>query len=159
MVGYSCHHLGWWCLQKPPLRIPGQGFYLGERKLAVPTCRDEVAEIVEELGSGGGEHGFTVDDVHTAMVAGGSSWSRETVAKTMLRMTLPVRRPPFVRLERAAINRYRVRQGGSVYTLLGVPVQGRVGSVGTADPRLPGSKSGDPSASLPSMPSASSPFR
>jgi hypothetical protein len=50
-----------------------------------------------------------VGDVYAVMVAGGTSWSRETVAKTMLRMTVPARRPPYVRLERAAVNRYRIR--------------------------------------------------
>jgi hypothetical protein len=29
------------------------------------------------------------------------------VAKTMLRMTVPARRPPFVQLERAGVNQYR----------------------------------------------------
>ena len=92
-----------------PLRIPGQPFYLGERKLAVPTCRDEVADVLGDLAVGGGERVVTVGDVYAVMVAGGTSWSRETVAKTMLRMTVPARRPPYVRLERAAVNRYRIR--------------------------------------------------
>ena len=80
---------------------------MGERKLAVPTCRDEVAEAVETLAVGGGGRVLTVELVYDAMVATGTAWSRETVAKTMLRMTVPPRRPPFVRLERAAVNQYR----------------------------------------------------
>jgi hypothetical protein len=91
-----------------PLPIPGQGFYLGERKLAVPSCRDEVVAAVEALGVGGGMPVFTVGGVHAAMVSCGSAWSRETIAKTMLRMTRPARRPPFLRLARVGINRYSV---------------------------------------------------
>jgi hypothetical protein len=90
-----------------PLRIPGQGFYLGDRKLAVPTCRDEVAEVLEGFAADGGEWVLAVGEVYAAMVARGTAWSRETVAKTMLRMTVPARRPPFVRLEPAGVNRYR----------------------------------------------------
>ena len=44
-----------------PLPIPGQPFYLGERKLAAPTCRDEVAEVVEALAVGGGDRVLTVE--------------------------------------------------------------------------------------------------
>lgn len=82
-------------------------FYLGERKLAVPTCRDEAAEVVEALAVGGGGRLLTVELVYAAMAARGTAWSRGTVAKTMLRMMVPARRPPFVRLERAGVNRYR----------------------------------------------------
>ena len=88
-----------------PLPIPGQPFYLGERQLAVPTCRDEVVEV---LAVGGGERVLTVREVYAAMVAAGTRWSRETVAKTMLRMTRPARRPPYLQLERVGTNLYRV---------------------------------------------------
>ncbi len=54
-----------------PLRIPGQGFYLGERKIAIPTCRDEVAQVVEEFVLGGGGRVFTVGAVYAATVARG----------------------------------------------------------------------------------------
>jgi hypothetical protein len=47
-----------------PLRIPGQGLYLGERKLAVPTCRDEVADVLGDLAVGRGERVVTVRDVY-----------------------------------------------------------------------------------------------
>jgi hypothetical protein len=97
---------------KPRLTIAGRSIYLGERKLAVPTCRDEVAGAVEALVAGGGEQGFTVEGVYAAMVSCGSRWSRGTVAKTMLRMTHPARRPPFLRLARVGINRYRVHLAG-----------------------------------------------
>ena len=89
-----------------PLTIPGQPIYLGERKLAVLTCRDEVVEAVEALGVGG-EPVFTVNMVYAAMLSCGSRWSRATVAKTMLRMTRPARRPPYVQLECAGVNQYR----------------------------------------------------
>ena len=91
-----------------PLRIPGEPFYLGERKPAVLTCRDEVAAAVEALAASGGEPGFSVEMVHAAMVSCGSRWSRGTVAKTMLRMRRPARRPPYLQLERAVPNSYRV---------------------------------------------------
>jgi hypothetical protein len=55
-----------------------------------------------------GESGSLRCATSMRLVAGGTSWSRKTVAKTMLRMTLPARRPPYVRLERA-VNRYRIR--------------------------------------------------
>jgi hypothetical protein len=95
-----------------PLPIPGQGVYLGERKLSAPTCRDDVVAAVEALTAGGGESAFTVETVHAAMVLCGSPWSRETVAKTMLRMTRPARRPPYLQLDRAGRGWYRV--GGCV---------------------------------------------
>jgi hypothetical protein len=49
--------------------FPGQGFYLGERKLVFPTCRDEVAAAVEALAAGGGEVVFTVANVYATMAA------------------------------------------------------------------------------------------
>jgi hypothetical protein len=95
-----------------PLLIPGQPFYVGERQLAVPTCRDEVVAAVEKPADGGGERDFSVEMVHAAMVSSGSRWSRATVAKTMLGMTRPVRRPPFLQLDRVGPDRYQV--GGFV---------------------------------------------
>ena len=79
-----------------PLPLAAQPIYLGERKFAVPGCRDDVVAAVEVLAVGGGEPVFTVERVHTAIVLCGSPWSRETVAKTMLRMTRPARRPPYL---------------------------------------------------------------
>jgi len=61
---------------------------------------------------GGGAPVFTVERVYTAMISCGSPWPRETVAKTMLRMTQPARRLPFLRLARVSINRYRVWSAG-----------------------------------------------
>ena len=63
---------------------------------------------VEALDGGGEEQGFTVEVVHAAMDSCGSRWPRETVAKTMLRMTRPARRPPYLELERAEPDLYRV---------------------------------------------------
>ncbi len=85
----------------------GRPIYLGERKLVVATCRDEVVAAVEALAVGGGAPVFTVGTVHAAMISCGSAWSRATVAKTILRMTRPPRRPPYLRLERAGVNQYR----------------------------------------------------
>jgi hypothetical protein len=97
---------------QPRPTIAGRPIHLGERKPTVPTCRDEVVAAVEALVAGGGEQGFTVENVHAAMVSCGCSWSRETVAKTMLRMTRPARRFPYLELARVGINRYRVRSTG-----------------------------------------------
>jgi hypothetical protein len=36
---------------------------LGERKLALSTCRDEVVEAVGVLAGAGGERSFTVEEV------------------------------------------------------------------------------------------------
>lgn len=63
---------------------------------------------VEALGAGGGAPVFTVAMVHAKMVSCGSAWSRETVAKTMLRMTPRARRPPYLLLGRTAPDVYRV---------------------------------------------------
>ena len=93
---------------QPRPTIAGQPIYLGERKPAIPTCRDEVVAAIEALVAGGGAPVFTVENVHAAMVSCGSAWSRETVAKTMLRITRPARRPPYLELERAEPDLYRV---------------------------------------------------
>ena len=95
--------------------IAGRPIYVGERKLALSTCRDEVVEAVGTLAVGGGERSFSVEEVYAAMVASGTTWPRSTVAKTMLRMTRPARRPPYVRLERSAVNRYRVAEPASPF--------------------------------------------
>ena len=63
---------------------------------------------VEALVAGAEEQGFTVEVVHAAMDSCGSRWPRQTAAKTMLRMTRPARRPPYVQLERAEPDLYRV---------------------------------------------------
>jgi hypothetical protein len=93
---------------QPRPTIAGRPIYLGGRKPAVFTCRDEVVAAVEALVAGGEEHGFTVEVVHAAMDSCGSRWPRQTVAKTMLRMTRPARRPPYLELERAEPDLYRV---------------------------------------------------
>jgi hypothetical protein len=62
---------------------------------------------VVALAVGGRGRVLTVELVYAAMAASGTAWSRETVAKTMLRMTVPARRPPFTQLQRAGVNQYR----------------------------------------------------
>ena len=57
-----------------PLPLAAQPIYLGERKLAVPTCRYEVVAAIEALVVGGGEPVLNVERVHTAMVSCGSRW-------------------------------------------------------------------------------------
>ena len=93
---------------QPRWTVAGRPIYLGERKLALPTCRDEVAEAVEALAAGGGERVLTVGKVYAAMAACGSLWSRATDAKTMLRMTRPARRPPYLRLDRIGPDQCRL---------------------------------------------------
>jgi len=67
-----------------------------------------VVAAVEALIAGGEEQGFTVEVVHAEMDSCGSHWPQETVAKTMLRMTRPARRPTYLELERAEPDLYRV---------------------------------------------------
>ena len=93
---------------QPRATVAGRPIYLGERKPATPTCRDEVVAAVEALVAGGGAPVFTVENVNAAMVSCGSAWSRETVAKTTLRMTRPARRPPYLELEQAEPDVHRV---------------------------------------------------
>ncbi len=93
---------------QPRATFAGRPIYLRERKPAIPTCRDEVVAAVEALVAGGGAPALTMEDVHAAMVSCGSAWSRETMAKTMLRMTRPARRPSYLELERAEPDLYRV---------------------------------------------------
>ena len=93
---------------QPRPRIAGRPIYLGERKFAHSTCRDEVVRAFGVLDAAGGERAFTVGEVYEAMVANGTSWSRATVAKTMLRMTRPARRPPYVLLDRAGPDQYQM---------------------------------------------------
>ena len=63
--------------------------------------------MLEALAVGGGGRVLTVELVYAATAASGTAWSREMVAKTIRRMTVPARRPPFVQLERAGVNHYR----------------------------------------------------
>jgi hypothetical protein len=88
--------------------VAGRPIYLGERKPAIPTCRDEVTYALQVVAAGGGGRSFTVDEVCALMAATGRSWPRATVAKTMLRMTRPARRPPYLQLDRVGTGQYRV---------------------------------------------------
>lgn len=60
---------------QPRPRIVGRPIYLGERKAARSTCRDEVVDAVEVLAVGRGERSFAVEEVYAVMVASGTSWS------------------------------------------------------------------------------------
>jgi hypothetical protein len=51
---------------------------------------------------------FTVRDVLTEMCAAGTKYEKSTVFKTMQRMKAAMERPPFVRLERAGRNGFRL---------------------------------------------------
>ena len=62
---------------------------------------------MKALAVGGGEGVLTVAKVYAAMVASGTVWPRATVAKTMLRMTRPARRPPYLQLDRVGPDQYR----------------------------------------------------
>jgi len=88
--------------------VAGRPIYLGERKPAIPTCRDEVTYALQVVAAGRGGRSFTVDEVCALMAATGRFWPRATVAKTMLRMTRPARRPPYLQLDRVGTGQYRV---------------------------------------------------
>jgi len=102
------HSSGGASKSQPRPTIAGRPVYLGGRKPAVPTCRDEVVAAVEARFAGGGAPVFTVENAHAAMVSCGSAWPRQTVAKTLLQMTRPARRAPYLQLERAGPDLYRV---------------------------------------------------
>jgi hypothetical protein len=53
---------------------------------------------------------FTVRDVYTAMVAAGTRYVEPTVFKTMQRMKAPPERPPFIRLEPAGREGFRLER-------------------------------------------------
>jgi len=60
------------------------------------------------LAAGDGELAFTVGEVYGVMAMNRTSWPRPTVAKTMLRMTRPARRLPYLLLDRVGADRYQV---------------------------------------------------
>jgi hypothetical protein len=60
-----------------------------------------------------------VAKIYAAMVASGTVLPQATVAKTMLRMTRPARRPPYLQLDRLGTDRYQV--GGSFPQLVVTP--------------------------------------
>lgn len=96
----------WWCLQKPTVAEDRRAADLP----GLSTCRDKVVGELEALSAGGGEQSFTVAEVYGVMVTGGTSWPRATVAKTMLRMTRPAHRPPYLRLVRIGTGWYYVHR-------------------------------------------------
>ncbi|MHB1488086.1 MAG: hypothetical protein ACYCZM_11105 [Acidimicrobiales bacterium] len=109
LVGFSCHHPGWWCLEKPIAANGRRSVDLpGGTQSSLLTCRDEVADALQVVAAGGRGRSFTVEEVYTTMAAIGTSWPRATVAKTMLRMTRPARRSPRLRLERGPAGHYRL---------------------------------------------------
>ena len=91
---------------QPRATVAGRPIYLGERKPAIPTCRDEVTDALQVVAAGGRGRSFTVEEVCATMAATGTCWPRATVAKTMLRMTHPARRS--LRLERVSAGHYRL---------------------------------------------------
>jgi hypothetical protein len=54
---------------------------------------------------------FTVRAVYAEMLAAGTRYAESTVFKTMQRMKTPPVRPPFLRLQRASGDGFRVALG------------------------------------------------
>lgn len=91
--------------------IGGGRVRLGGRKLAGGSCRDEVVAALEALKLRDAAQVFTVHDVHAAMVAVGTRYAESTVFKTMQRMKTAPERPPYIRLERAGREGFRLALG------------------------------------------------
>lgn len=88
--------------------IAGGWVRLGGRKLVQGSCRDEVVGALVALSARDGRSIFTVRDVYDEMVAAGTRYAQATVFKTIQRMKAPPLRPPFLRLERAAGDAFRL---------------------------------------------------
>jgi hypothetical protein len=88
--------------------VPGDWVRLGGRKLSRPICRDEVAAALVELRVRTGQQEFTVREVYNQMLLTGTVYAESTVFKTIQRMKAPPLRPPFLRLERAAGDAFRL---------------------------------------------------
>ena len=91
--------------------VAGGWIRIGSRKLAQASCRDEVAAALRALQIRTGQRVFTVRAVYAEMLAAGTVYSESTVFKTMQRMKAPPVRPPFLRLERAGGDGFRVALG------------------------------------------------
>ena len=84
---------------------------LGRRKLAAPTCRDEILDAMDALRSRTGTDVLTVHAVYAEMMLAGTAYAEATVFKTMQRMKEPPVRPPFARLERLGRAGFRLDLG------------------------------------------------
>lgn len=78
------------------------------RKLARANCRDEVAAALMAVRERTGQQVFTVRVVYEEMLAAGTRYAESTVFKTMQRMKGPAGRPPYVRLQRAGLQGFRL---------------------------------------------------
>jgi len=88
--------------------LAGGWFRLGGRKPAEARCRDEVLAALGRLGDRTGQKVFTVRSVYAEMLAAGTAYAESTVFKTMQRMKDPPKRAPYVRLERAGKEGFRI---------------------------------------------------
>ena len=88
--------------------VAAQTIWLGGRRPATSSCRDEVAAALFALAVRDGRSVFTVREVYTQMVAGGTGYAESTVFKTMQRMKEAPKRPPTVQLERAEGEGFRI---------------------------------------------------
>ena len=89
--------------------VPGREIQLGGRKPSASSCRDEVVAALSALAARDTRSLFTVRNVYTEMVAGGTRYAESTVFKTMQRMKEPAVRPPYTRLERIAREGFRIQ--------------------------------------------------
>jgi hypothetical protein len=88
--------------------VAGGWVRLGGRQPAVASCRDEVASVLAALRDRTGQHVFTVREVYGEMLSAGTQYAESTVFKTMQRMKAPPKRAPYVRLERAGNEGFRL---------------------------------------------------
>ena len=88
--------------------VAGGWVRLGGRRLAAGSCRDEVVAAIQALEDRTGAQTFTARDVYAEMVGGGTRYLESTVFKTMHRMKSRPDRAPFIRLERAEPEGFRI---------------------------------------------------
>ena len=91
--------------------IGGGWVRLGARKLAGGSCRDEIVAAIQVLEGRRGGQVFTVREVYAVMAAAGTRYVESTVFRTMERMKAPPERAPFIRLERAGREGFRLAWG------------------------------------------------
>jgi hypothetical protein len=101
----------------------GQPVRVGGRKLAAPACRDEVVGALRALMARTEKQVFTVSEVYAEMLARGTAYAEATVFKTMQRMKEVSVRPPYLRLERAGRDRFRLLGDDTTAELLMVSAE------------------------------------
>jgi hypothetical protein len=88
--------------------FPGRQIFLGFRKPAISTCRDEVLAALTRLSAESSKQVFTVREVFDKMTECGTIYAESTVFKTMQRMKEAPGRPPYTRLQRVGRQGFRL---------------------------------------------------